>query len=796
MPTTQASSTAPTATLPLDQALDAAVCGQKAAALAKLLRTRCGVPTGFVIPVGLQPDPAELSAALERIGDGPWAVRSSALAEDLDDASFAGQYESVLNVTTFDELVTAIARVRASGSTAHVAAYRRNHASARTDGVAVLVQRQVRASAAGIVFSANPVTGDNEVVIEAVRGLGDRLAAGEQDADRWIDDGAVRPLVGTGVIDAATAQRLAEMARQIARAQGAPQDIEWALDGSELHVLQARPITGLPQQPKIEIPPGRWIKDTTHWSGPMTPVGAAILLPSLETAFAKVFAEFGIPIEAIRPRSFGGEVYTQEIEPGGKHNPGSPPPWWAGAIAFRVVPPLRRLATTAEKALPKLESYPRAWEESWRDEWARRLERERKIDLGPLTDDQLLAHLRHLNEEVLPAAATVHFQLMLPDMVALHDLAMCCEELLGWKTAQVLELLAGLSTTATQPTAEMARIAERAGSAAVNAGLDAVLATAAGPQLTEWLDRWGLRIIALDPGSPTIAEMPSLILDLLRQPRSASPSSAGARNAAIARAHAALDEKGRARFDAVLRVAERVHPQREENVLYTQSLPLGLIRRTLLEIGRRLAARGVLRVADDVMFLEPAEIRAALTPTLAGESPAARVRRRRAERAWVRAHPGPAFHGPAPVPPPSPRGLPAGLQRLLRALAWELALEETAVIPAASDGTLVGTGASPGRVTGRVRVIRTEEELSQFQPGEILVCRSTHSSWAVVFARATALVTDHGGALAHPSIVAREYGIPAVVGTGSATTRLASGQTVTVDGTTGRVELAKSDARG
>ena len=93
-------------------------------------------------------------------------------------------------------------------------------------------------------------------------------------------------------------------------------------------------------------------------------------------------------------------------------------------------------------------------------------------------------------------------------------------------------------------------------------------------------------------------------------------------------------------------------------------------------------------------------------------------------------------------------------------------------------------------MTGRVRVIRSEADLSALEPGEILVCPSTHSSWSVVFARAAALVTDHGGMLAHPAIVAREYGIPAVVGTGVATSSLVDGQMVTVDGTTGRVEMS------
>ena len=458
LPSTPTTANAP---LPLHLVTDAATCGQKAATLASLRRAGFRVPEGCVIPAHVEPDADALRAALDKLGNGPWAVRSSGVTEDLEEASFAGQYETVLGVTTLAEVLAAVARVRASGAGASVAGYSRRLAGGAAGGVAVLIQRQVRATAAGIAFSANPVTGDDEVVIEAVRGLGDRLAAGERDADRWVDDGAVRPVVDSGVIDAATARRLVEVTRKIAREQGAPQDIEWALDGDELHLLQARPITGLPRRPEIEIPPGRWVKDTTHWSGPLSPVGAALLLPPLEEAFAKVFAEFGIPIEAIRPRSFGGEVYTQEIEPGGKHNPGKPPPWWAGALAFRLVPPLRRLAATAEKALPKLESYPRAWEDSWRDEWARRIAIQRAVDLAALTDAGLLEHLRQLGEDLLPAAFTTHFQLMLPDMVALHDLAMCCEQLLGWKTAQVLELLAGLSTTATQLSSSWPRSAER-----------------------------------------------------------------------------------------------------------------------------------------------------------------------------------------------------------------------------------------------------------------------------------------------------------------------------------------------
>ena len=125
------------------------------------------------------------------------------------------------------------------------------------------------------------------------------------------------------------------------------------------------------------------------------------------------------------------------------------------------------------------------------------------------------------------------------------------------------------------------------------------------------------------------------------------------------------------------------------------------------------------------------------------------------------------------------------------AFIWETALETTPEAPAPGSGMLSGAGASAGRVTGRVRVIRGEDELPRFEAGEILVCPSTHSSWAVVFARAAAVVTDHGGVLSHPAIVAREYGIPAVVGTGSATTQLRDGQMVCVDGAAGSVEIVE-----
>ena len=311
--------------LSLDAAFDASSCGHKAATLALLKRAGHNIPDGFVIPVGGSCSTDVLRHVLEQLGPGPYAVRSSGVAEDFVDASFAGQYETVLGVDTLDDVVAAAARVRDSGGSERVAGYR-EHADSDEAPLGVLVQRLVSADAAGVMFTANPVTGDDEVVIEAVRGLGDRLMDGDVDSDRWMARGDdVEAIADSGVLDAAAASRLVDLARRVARECGTPQDIEWAIAADELYLLQARPITQLPVRPVIAFPPGRWMRDTSHFTGPVTPIGETILLPAYEQALAYAFAEFGMPLETIRQRAFGGEVYTQDVDVGGKHDPSAPP---------------------------------------------------------------------------------------------------------------------------------------------------------------------------------------------------------------------------------------------------------------------------------------------------------------------------------------------------------------------------------------------------------------------------------------------------------------------------------------
>ncbi len=180
------------------------------------------------------------------------------------------------------------------------------------------------------------------------------------------------------------------------------------------------------------------------------------------------------------------------------------------------------------------------------------------------------------------------------------------------------------------------------------------------------------------------------------------------------------------------------------------------------------------------------ELREAVTGSADGSGLRNTVARRKAEHAWVRANPGPAFYGAKPGPLPDLRGLPSAARRLNGALLWDLAQEFNAPKPTTAD-TLGGIAASPGTYRGRVRVIRAPERLATLRAGEVLVCPETSSAWMMVFRRAGALVTDHGSTLSHSAIVAREFALPAVVATKNATSALRDGDEVIVDGSRGTV---------
>jgi rifampicin phosphotransferase len=815
-------------------ASDPAVAGYKAATLARLLRQGFPVPDGFVLTtegfreivarLGL-PGPGDAAAArsipediriqvareVAAFGEISFAVRSSGTAEDLPGASFAGQYESVVGVRGVESVLAGLSTCIISAFAPRVSVYRSSREQLhlpdrQQSSLAVLIQRLIQPDAAGVAFSANPVTGEHgEVLVSAVRGLGERLVSGEATPDEWVIKGdsvesRARP---ENAIDGDQARRIADLAVRVQYTLGGPQDIEWAIAGGELFLLQARPITALPTPPDLRPPvQGFWTKETSHFPMPLTPFGASVYLSCLVDGTKAMCDAFGLLIDGMDHVSLGGEVYTRVVPLGGKDRPA--PPWWLLAVLARLLPSMRSRARIAHKALQEglADRFVEKWQSEWRDGLRKEIDDLRHRDLSHLADAELIEHLDH-GLDLLRRGERIHFLLVPPYIMAEYELAQSCQELLGWSTADSLALLAGTSEASSEPGRKLFELSQLVAASDVGRQIVeesssdtlarlAEQAPSVSAAFADYIERYGHRTLSYDPGETTLAERPDLLVSLVRDRvhdhRSPTSGAGDARGEAIARARKLLADReagDRTRFENALAAAERIYPIREENIFYTDLMPNAVVRYAVVEAGRRLAQRGRLRRSEDAAYLTNEELRAAL----GGEADlSALVARRRSERAWVAAHPGPATYGVDPGPPPDGRGLPYALRYTTEIFVWTM--DVMFGPPPVTGGDLIrGAPGSAGQYTGVVRIIHDESGFDTLRPGEVLVCPTTAPSWSVLFAQAGALVTDGGGILAHAAVIAREYRIPAVLATGDATTRLRNGQTVTVDGSAGTVSL-------
>jgi pyruvate,water dikinase len=737
----------------LDPIQAQSLLGTKAASLARLTGAGFPVPAGVVVTAAAAADWDQASAQLRTVATGlggpdqRFAVRSSASAEDLAGASFAGQYETVLDAG-LEGLPDAVRQVFASAASARVAAYRQAHPqpgatapagdpSRSGAGMAVLIQVMVAAEAAGVAFTANPLTGDrDEVVITAVPGLGERLVAGQATGEEWVvRHGHARRTQGTEqAISADQAGEIAALARRVQAHFGSPQDLEWAIatdpGGTEggLWLLQARPMTVLPDPVDWTPPtPGYWMRNLRlgEWlPDSITPLFADWLLArldhgeqqasrdqvgaALEFPHAAVNGWYYLGTPALSPRTIAtallqGRGRLLRFFRYGVLGPGRDP----------VVADRRLLAGLAEQWRTELlPGYQRLVQEG-----------EQQVETG--SPEQLMG---------------------IVDRV-------------GVAAGEQLWSLAVVGGAAWKMEGALARFSRQHLAASVNASVQELLVGLPGSQP----DLAAHAVQSLDWAHPTAGELgwplPEPSEDRHRE-------LAARREALTAQCLAVLGDRPQlqARFQALLQVAQRYAVLREQQA---RQLTLGwpLLRRCALRLGETLRPDGVIDRAEDVFFLTRAEldIRAPLQDV---------VGRRRAT--WERQR----------------RLLaPLTIGRPPRLLAKELlATVEAARTPGAvAEGAIVGQPASPGRASGRVRIVHGPGDFDRFQPGEVLVARATVPAWTPLFARAAAVVTDGGTLAAHASLVAREYGIPAVVATGDATTRLSDGQRVTVDGSAGTI---------
>ena len=769
----------------------------------------------------------EISAAYDRLANGQAvAVRSSATAEDLPGASFAGQQETYLNVRDTGALMEAVKACWASLWTARAMAYRaRQGIDPASVSLAVVVQQMVPAEAAGMLFTADPVSGRRDrTIINATWGLGEAVVGGQVTPDTlMIDKESGRVLSretadkevmtvytedGTGerpvpearrrqpVLDDEGAAELVRYGTRIEDLYGSPQDLEWALADGQFFIVQARPITNLPPPPPEDalwtppIPGSAWWRRQVveNLPEPLSPLFDELYLrEGLELSIDALMDFLGMTylrIEDFMDRpifaTVNGYAYLRADY----------------KLRWRTAPIILR-ATVDEFRVLFGDETVAYWRERALPSYLYTIEQWNKVNPSNAPDERLLAGVRELALEDARywfACALMIARAKVTDALLDRFLTMAAPRrgltsgmfLRGFPSPTVdaeteLEVLAGQvrgseelrSLVTATPAADLLEALE-----GTPIGRDWLAAFA------RYLDRYGHQVYNLDFVVPTQADDPLPVLLSLkamvgqpeRDPRARQRAIVAERDARVEETARSFDPLRRRLFRLLLGWAQHFGPDREQALFY-MGAGWPTLRRLALELGRRLVDGGALSTAEDVFFLETPEIEAAIARRAGGQSGSdlARLARERRELREARKR----LHPPPVVPS----------DHKLRFGPFDMSLWETQRRNEPAGAVLRGFAVSPGQVTAPASVIRSPADFLEMEPGTILVCSTTTPAWTPLFSQARGLVTDVGGVLAHGSIVAREYGIPAVLGTGIATTRIISGQTILVDGDAGTVTL-------
>ncbi|XOV86476.1 MAG: PEP/pyruvate-binding domain-containing protein [Pseudomonadota bacterium] len=798
----------------------------------------------------------EVLEAWTRFRDTPVAVRSSATAEDLPDLSFAGQQDTYLNVCGEARLLEAIQQCWASLWTARAIGYRHQMGIAHEDiAMAVVVQAMVNADVSGVLFTANPATGArDEIIVNASWGLGEAIVSGQVTPDAYIIDrgtftvkesalGAKGQMIvsdgdsGTRLMDVAPAQRDIESLQNqqlldlVALAvkvedhfEGQPQDIEWLFADDRLWLLQSRPITNLPPAPLRDV--------TWEPPEPNAYLGRSQLVEHLPDPVSTLF-------EDLHMKQSLQHYWGMNLSARGQHDfeDTQPPASFfvqttINGYAYRHLgepprtgkPPSRRQAghmpRRPSRLLGRLRGY---WLQAklylwfvpeWRyfslPRYLKIIERWRALDPVTATTEQLWKGIREMSRADARywyrGGVWNAFSLTRGTEFELHQFLQ--QQTSGNFTSG--QFLSGLRSVALEGQINLWRIAEKIRS---NQSLHAKVIETPPRRLLEFLRsspeaidvanalddyfaEYGHQIFTLDFAEPCEAESPintmhnlhAMVLQPDFDPIERQRELAGKRRLAEEQANSYFRGAQRRKFKWLLWKARHYYPNREEAMFY-MGKAWTVLRPLARELGKRLLKAGTLHEADHIYFLTTAELGKAVRALVAdaqarargisGSTPAVieladqAVARRDLREA--RRQLNPPFH--VPGPPPWARK-PGGQE------------EDAAV----ADNVLTGSPVSPGKVTALASLVLSPAEFDKMRPGTILVCPTTTPAWTSLFPQAVGLVTNIGGILAHGSIVAREYGIPAVLGIEGATEQIRDGQLITVDGDRGTVTLESPDA--
>jgi rifampicin phosphotransferase len=791
------------------------------------------------------PLPGEVAASVQRFLNAhdlvkhAVAVRSSAIAEDSAAASFAGIHESVLNVVGLDAVLSEIRTCYASLWTPRALAYRRrlgltDESVACAVVICAMIGRHGAPdhppAAAGVAFSADPRTGRRDrAIVNAITGLGDRLVSGQIEPEEIalqadVDGLAVVERHG-GTSSVLTDAQALLLDRLVQRAHWAlgegqqPLDLEWVFDGVRFWLVQARPVTSLPRvtaDPVRQLPV-IWsngnLKDAV--AGVPSALGYSVIQPVLRSILYTYLQELGHPVPAGMEtiRRISGRVYFDLTTM-----------QWLSYDAVGLLPV--ELNVTLGGTQPEIPVPPRSL--SGPSGRRRRLARLRLL--------WLLWHSAHVYEREIASVRQLVRQRWRDDLTNLSN-----REIIAWRerSARVatrfsrlfqMNNAGGFWDKTLSDTIEKAR--RGAGlriSSGLQAGANGVVTAEHGYRLVElarlaeqepavldylaaepidpcgwrqlstaslfrraferFLEEFGHRgVYEVEIANPRWIEDPTYLLHQIRA-FVGQPPSLGARERATARRREA--EREVATLPFWVRPAVRWLAARARRAAALREAGKSALVSTLLmtrmmtaELGKRMVVGGVLDQPDDIFHLTWWDIQAWAAGEWSGQGARALVADRAAQHtAWLDLEPPDvivldADGRPAQLPSTFSTTLLAG-RRLMPAGAASTGCGER----------LTGAGVSAGRARGAARVIRHPDEGRRLQAGEILVAPSTDPGWTPLFLRAAAVVMEVGGYLSHGAIVAREYGLPAVVNVPGALRAIEDGQVLEVDGDEGTVTV-------
>lgn len=533
--------------------------------------------------------------------------------------------------------------------------------------------------------------------------------------------------------------------------------------------------------------PGQWALDRSHIPPGSTALVQALMAASEPVGMARVFEELGAPVETLSVAFVNGHFYTRLRPLIAPDRPSErPPPRWVLKAVMRVHPAMRRRSRTARVALATApwNDVIHQWHHGGRAAIVAGNLALQDVEPGELDDAALMAHVRDCWDNCR-RNWTHHFWLHGYDLGPLGLYLHGAQEW-GIEPDVLLSLLEGASPSTSGPARDAAEIRRMLAATRAEPGtldeLRAVSAEIAGALDRYLRERQWVLFSRYDFDGVTLGERPDIVLAMILCAQDRDGSSAvAARTAAV---RESVPAEHRAEFDALLATARSAMDLRDENGPVTAEWPAGLMRRALLEIGTRLVGRGRGAHRELAVELLPDELEATDLASIPGGD----VLQQRADaRAAQRLLDAPALLGPVEATPPADI-LPREMGRIVGAV-------QAVVRHLGMDGTvttsgLQGVGIGTAAVTATARVASSPEDaLDRLQPGEALVVVCTTPAYNLVLTLAGAVVTASGGPMSHAAVLARELGIPAVIGAHAALTAIPDGATITVDPVVGMVSV-------